>query len=162
MRYLIDGYNLLHATGHLSGKMGPAGMDRARHSLLDHLVTCLGQEAATVTVVFDARRAPASLAAEEKYHGIRILNALHEEADDVIEELIRAHPTPRKLTVVSEDRRLRAAAARRHCQIQAGVDFFEAIAAPRPVATAPPPDKPETLSEGEVAEFLRVFGEEGK
>ena len=27
MRYLVDGYNLLHATGHLAGKVGPHAGD---------------------------------------------------------------------------------------------------------------------------------------
>ena len=34
MRYLIDGYNLLHATGHLCGKVSfRAGLERARQSV---------------------------------------------------------------------------------------------------------------------------------
>jgi hypothetical protein len=159
MRYLIDGYNLLHATGHLAGKVGAAGLERARHTLLNYLVDRLGPEARSVTVVFDARRAPPGTAAEEEYHGVRVLYALHQEADDLIEALIRAHPSPRKLTVVSEDRRLRDAAARRRCQIQAGVDFYDAIACPRRPEPPVPSDKPEDLSDDEVAEFLRAFGE---
>ena len=58
MHYLIDGYNLLHATGHLVGKVSPARLERARLALLDHIVANLGPEADHATVVFDARRAP--------------------------------------------------------------------------------------------------------
>ena len=53
MRYLVDGYNLLHATGHLSGKVGPHGLEKARRTLLDRLAV-LAKSGAGVTVVFDA------------------------------------------------------------------------------------------------------------
>jgi predicted RNA-binding protein with PIN domain len=158
MHYLIDGYNLLHATGHLVGKVSPARLEQARLTLLDHIVASLGAEARFVTVVFDARRAPRGTPAEENHHGVRILNALETEADDLIEVLIRTHPTPHKLTVVSQDRRLLEAAARRRCLTQACVDFYEAIALPRRPEPAPVAEKPQVLSKEVAAELLRAFG----
>ena len=39
--YLFDGYNLLHATGHLAGKVGPHGLERARLALLSRAAPAL-------------------------------------------------------------------------------------------------------------------------
>ncbi len=56
---------------------------------------------------------------ELSYRELRILFAHdHDEADDLIEELIRADHVPQKLTVVSSDHRVqRAANRRRACSI---------------------------------------------
>jgi hypothetical protein len=158
MHYLIDGYNLLHATGHLVGKVSSDRLERARLTLLDHIVTHLGPEARFVTVVFDARRAPRSTPAEENHHGVRVLYALDAEADDLIEALIRTHPTPRTVTVVTQDRRLLDAAARRRCLSQTGVDFYDGITSPRRPEPAPLADKPQVPTKDEAAELLRAFG----
>jgi hypothetical protein len=51
---------------------------------------------------------------ELSYRDLRILFAHdHDEADDLIEELIRADHVPQKLTVVSSDHRIQRAANRR-------------------------------------------------
>jgi hypothetical protein len=97
MRYLIDGYNLLHAMGLLSGKVGPHGLEKARLDLMDRLCETHGDSAAAVTVVFDAAKAPPGADAETEYRGIHIRYALDGEADDVIETLIQHEPAPRRL-----------------------------------------------------------------
>ena len=45
MRYLIDGYNLLHALGRLTAKGGKHALDSARKGLLVQLVTWHGPDA---------------------------------------------------------------------------------------------------------------------
>src|SRR5262249_28988052 len=125
MRYLIDGYNLLHATGHLAGKVGPHGLERARQTLLERLAA-FAKGAGEGTVLFDARKAPRSAEREQVYQGVHVRYALDREADDLIEELIRGDSAPRSLTVVSDDRRLREAARRRHCPTQGCLDFYDA------------------------------------
>src|SRR5262249_62148082 len=57
MHYLIDGYNLLHHVGLLSGRVGPTKLDKARRALLGHLSGRLGDEAVNATVGFAALRA---------------------------------------------------------------------------------------------------------
>ena len=167
MRYLIDGYNLLHATGHLSGVATPTSLARARRALLDALVHRFGAAAACATVVFDVRRVPPGLAAEQDYQGVRVLHALGREADDVIEELIRAEAAPPRLTVVSDDHRLREAARRRRCAVAGCLDFFESLLHPPPPPQAPPDGnlKPEAVPGDLAAELERAFrladGEDG-
>src|SRR5690349_19449608 len=69
MRYLIDGYNLLHAMGLLHGKAGPHGLEKARLALLGHLCGCHRENVSAVTVVFDASGAPPGAVPEDEYQG---------------------------------------------------------------------------------------------
>src|ERR1700691_2099033 len=93
--YLIDGYNLLHAMGLLHGRTGPHGLERARTSFLDTLATSFGEEAARLTVVFDAAVSPPGLEAELVYRRIHVKFAKGRlSADDLIEDLIAAEASP--------------------------------------------------------------------
>ena len=86
--FIIDGYNLLHAMGVLSGPVGPHGLEQARRRLLGLLHGAVGEEQAAVTVVFDAARAVPGVDSEQEFRGLRILFATgKQEADDVIELL---------------------------------------------------------------------------
>jgi predicted RNA-binding protein with PIN domain len=129
MLYLIDGYNLLHAMGALSGPVGPQGLFKARLRLLGLLSGVLGTEAASVTVVFDAAAAPPDVLDDQQYQGIHVRFAVHQEqADDLIESLIRECSAPKQLAVVSDDRRIQKAAERRNCSVIGCLDFLEELA----------------------------------
>ena len=167
MRYLIDGYNLAYALGILHGKVAPAGVEVARRSLLIKLLEAPGLDAPSVTVVFDAQRAPPGTPARQHYQGIHILNALGQQADDLIEELIEHEAQPRQLTVVSNDHRIKDAARRGHCVPLGCLDFLEEIQKRRPASrTAPANDageKPDSLSPQELQLWYKQFGvEEGE
>src|SRR5262249_54502768 len=162
MRYLIDGYNLLFALGLLTKQARREAVEPARLRLLDFLHERFGDAAAQVAVVFDAARAPRHTPAEEYHRGVHVYYALADEADDLIEELIRREPAPEGLTVISDDRRLRESARRGGCGALRCLDFVERIAFP----TAPPPlptgegtAKPELPSPRETEEWLREFGD---
>ena len=114
MTLIIDGYNLLHASGVFGADRGPRGFEQSRLALLDLLVGWLGPEAADCLVVFDAARAPDGLPGRFVHGGIRVWFAReYPDADSLIEELIDDDNAPQSLTVVSSDRRLQAAARRR-------------------------------------------------
>lgn len=115
MTLLIDGYNLLNASGIFArGRRGHT-LERARQALLEFLADALPDEQRPRTaIVFDAKDAPPGLPRESRFRGIQVLFAArYEEADDLIEELIRAESSPRQLTVVSSDHRIQRAARRR-------------------------------------------------
>jgi uncharacterized protein len=161
-RYLIDGYNLLYALGLPPGPLGPRGLEKARGRLLAMLAGALGDGANAVTVTFDARQARSGSRSEEEYHGVRVLFAVHhEEADELIEELIRRDPTPRQLAVVSDDHRVQRAARHRRCQVlgcQDFLDLLEKLDKPQRPATA------ETelrgfQSEEEKQRWIKEFGD---
>ncbi|HEY7329359.1 MAG TPA: NYN domain-containing protein [Gemmataceae bacterium] len=160
MRYLIDGYNLLHAIGLLCGKVGPHGLEKARLALLGRLCGDHASDASTVTVVFDASRAPPGANAEENHQGIRVLFALDGEADELIETLIQREPTPRQLMVVSDDHRIQQAGRRRRCVVRNCLDYLEEVERKRTKPSVPDtPAKPECISNAETQHWLQEFAE---
>ena len=102
MHYLIDGYNLLHATGHLVGKVSPAPWSERAWRCWTTSLPIWAPKLITQPWSSTPAELRAGTAAEENRHGVRILNALETKTDDLIEVLIRAHPTPHELTVVSQ------------------------------------------------------------
>jgi predicted RNA-binding protein with PIN domain len=162
MRYLIDGSNLMFALGLLTKQVRPEGVEPARRRLLEFLHARFGDDSGRVAVVFDAARAPRHTPAEETHRGLHVYYALSEEADDLIEEVIRRETRPQDLAVVSDDRRLREAARRRGCGVLRCLDFVEAIAFP-PVPPIPSNSdgatKPDLPSAEETQEWLREFGD---
>jgi predicted RNA-binding protein with PIN domain len=158
MRYVIDGYNVLHAWGLLRGSVRPGQLERARLNLLDRLRQAEGE----ITVVFDARRAPADADLEEDYHGIHVFYARDESADDRIEEILRHAPRPDDVTLVSSDRRLLEAARRRGCRRLRCLEYLEQLQQRPPAATEPVPNlpsKPESVSPEEERQWLDAFGD---
>lgn len=161
VQYLIDGYNLLHHVGLLTGRVGPSGLEKARRALLGHLSGRCGEHAADVTVVFDAQRAPPTATDALDYQGIHVYFTRSEEADDLIERMIGHAATPKLLTVVSNDHRIRDAARRRHCPVAECVEFWETLGR----RTPPRPDpadsegKRERISRREMQEWLEEFGD---
>src|ERR1700731_2755179 len=104
--YVVDGYNLLHAIGILGDRVGPGGLEKARARLLGLLAAAFGPESAAVTVVFDAAKALPGWEPEQNHRGLRVIFAVgKQEADDVIERMIRQASAPKSLHVVSDDHR---------------------------------------------------------
>jgi uncharacterized protein len=129
MRWLIDGYNVMHAGGRLGAMLGREGFKRARRRFLDDLSAALGPDVAgQTTVVFDASVHPGDFALDATYRGIGVLFALGDEnADARIEQLIAGHSNPKILTVVSSDRRIRLAAARRRTKNLTAEQYWDLI-----------------------------------
>ena len=166
MRYLIDGYNLLHAMGLLrtAGPPGPHGLEKARLGLLGHVRGGHGDGAPGVSVVFDARGAPPGADTEATYQGVHVHYALDGEADDLIEEFVRRDSAPRNLTVISDDRRVQQAARRRHCAVLGCLDYLDLLDRLRhpPVAAAGDgAAKPDGVSAAEVERWMAEFRDLG-
>ena len=166
MAILIDGYNLLHATGYIpvgSSHESLAGPRREFLSFLLHRLTA--EEARGTTVVFDAANAPPGLPREVAFGSIKVLFAHnHAEADDLIEELIRANNVPQRLTVVSSDHRLHQAARRRRATVVDSDQWYWAIRERQPQRESTGPDpvalrRDQTLNEAEINEWLSLFGD---
>ncbi len=161
--YLIDGYNLLHVMGVLGGRLGPAGLERARQRLLGLLAGGFGDEAGAVTVVFDSTTPPRGVPAEQVYRGVQVRFAVKQpEADDLIEELIRRCSAPRQLTLVSDDHRLQQAARRRDCQVQGCEGFLTWLGRHRRERTrraTATPEKRERPTSAEAQRWLAEFAD---
>jgi predicted RNA-binding protein with PIN domain len=163
MPLLIDGYNLLHASGILGRGVGPGSLERSRGALLNFLAeTIAAPKLAETTVVFDAREAPPGLPRQMEYRGMSVRFAARgSDADQEIEELIAAHSSPRRLTVVSSDHRLHRAARRRRAKAIDSDRWYAAVLRERidRARTRSPTRKPsEPPTEAEVNYWLRQFG----
>jgi len=154
---IIDGYNLLHASGIFGADRGPRGFEQSRMALLDALVDLLGPRATDTVVVFDAARAPDGLPARLVHGGIRVWFAReYPDADSLIEELVEADTAPGHLVVVSSDRRLQAAARKRRARAVGCEEWLvEAKAARR--AQDAKPEKPPAPGPEDVAFWKRYF-----
>jgi predicted RNA-binding protein with PIN domain len=136
MRYLIDGYNLLFAVGRLNRHSGKAALEGARAWLQSQIQRFHGTMAANVTVVYDGE--PGRRGAEAG-----AVFSFEIEADDIIEQRVRQESNPRRLTVVSDDRRVREAARRKGCAVLHCLDYVEKhlLSAPAVVSELTP-EKP--------------------
>ena len=176
MHLLIDGYNLLHASGIFGRGKGPGGFERSRVALLNFVADATDEAArSTVTVVFDAAGAPPGLPSAMTHRDVRVRFAKgYASADDMLEELIKADSVPRKLTVVSSDHRIQRAAHRRRATAVDSEVWFQdaqrrrAQRNPKNMPAVPPPaaatSKPivstdEILTADEVEYWLRQFEE---
>ncbi len=177
-RTIIDGYNLMHAAGLVRGKLIGKQLEGARLRLLKRLAHQMSKEdRAATTVVFDAKTVLVVSSREELIEGIRVLfPEPGHEADELIEEMIAQDPQPRKLRIVSSDRRLHRA-ARERMSASINSDRFldeldERRAAPAEGATSttsrpavPIPKESSrsgadaTQSTGEVDYWMKEFGE---
>lgn len=166
MSLLIDGYNLLNAVGIVGRKAGPGGLERSRLALLNFLAESLDpNQVARTTVVFDAAHAPPGLPRVVEHRGLTVRFAAgYEDADTLIEQMIRAESAPRQLTVVSSDHRLQKAARRRKAKpVDSDVWYAEVIHERRRRQPAPSVPRPQVpLSEREVAQWLEQFGGESQ
>jgi predicted RNA-binding protein with PIN domain len=166
MAILIDGYNLLYASGILGRGRGPGFLERSRQALLNFLAESLEEkELARCTVVFDASdSAPKGLPRTITHRGILVKYASGlPSADELIEQLILEDTSPRKLIVVSSDHRLHRAAKRRKATpVDSDIWFSQTLRlridrqkrAAEPSAAKPP--APST--EGEIRFWMRAFG----
>lgn len=169
MSLIIDGYNLMHAAGILpagsGARPGAGSFERSRLALLNFIAETVAEsELSTTTVVFDAAMAPPGLPRTLTHRGLTVqFSKGYNDADELIEELIRKSTSPRRLTVVSSDHRLHRAAKRRKAQaIDSDVWHAQVIALrnrPQKDRPAAPqkPAAPVTLSEVEF--WLKKFTE---
>lgn len=169
MRFLIDGYNLMHAAGRMNRTFGPDGLRRARLRFLNELVGVLGPEhASRSTIVFDASSLPINQAPESSHHGMKVIYAIEDDdADSRIELLIERDSAPRSLTVVSTDRRIRRAAKRKRATPWVSdefLDYLDTLRQRRPASNAGrlnPEDSPrfEHHSPEEIDAWAQAFGD---
>jgi predicted RNA-binding protein with PIN domain len=159
MTVIIDGYNLLHASGVFGDERGPRGFEKSRLALLDMLVDMLGDAAADTIVVFDAARAPDGLPARLTHGGIRVWFAReYPDADSLIEELVEDNDAPTSLLVVSGDRRLQAAARRRRATAVSSEAWLATMREQRRRRRTQPDAKPPEPGPGDVEGWKRYFG----
>lgn len=160
MRTIVDGYNVIFNRGWLNETGHSMALEQSRDRLIRELADRIpATDRARVTIVFDAKTHPIkNVAAESLDRGFRILFAAeHDEADSLIEDLIRRHSNPKLLKIVSDDRRLKTAAKRRKAKWIGVEMWLEQLEKNPPcvIPDLPPVDKSslEQLDHDWIAEF---------
>src|SRR5262249_23813234 len=165
--WLIDGYNLLHATGTLGPRLGPRQLEKARARLLALLHAALG-ETADVTVVFDAADAPGGVEAERRVRGVHVGYARGPpEADAGPRALHRRACAPTRLSVEKwlwaggwAARRVQGAAGRGWWGVSGCQAFLAPLTRPRPPPRrAAGAEKKEAVSREEIDRWLGEFAD---
>jgi predicted RNA-binding protein with PIN domain len=158
----------MHADGKLGPRLSREGFRRARRRFLDELADVLPVEhEGDVTVVFDASVPPGDFPIASTYRGLRVIFAYgDEDADSRIEYILGHDSNPGSLTVVSSDRRLREAAARRRARpvtADAFLDLMEHPAALVRPSAAPEPeaDRASAIDRDEAAYWAEAFRDVG-
>jgi predicted RNA-binding protein with PIN domain len=163
MALLIDGYNLLHVTD-IFGAAGPGtDLHRTRIALLNFLSVAISKrERRQTTIVFDAAGAPPGLPRTISHQGMTIHFApRNSDADEMIEDLLQQHRTPRSLVVVSSDHRVQRAARSRGATFVDSAEWYaERRAALRASEVEKGTAKPEVQpTTDELNYWLGQFGE---
>lgn len=167
MSLLIDGYNLLYAASIVGPRRGTRGLESSRWALLEFVASVLTPaERATTIVVFDAAGAPPGLPAAVEHAGLRVRFARgYVDADALLEDLIVADSSPRRLTVVSSDHRVQRAARRRRATALDSELWYARMVHRRrdpphegaAESKASDRQRPATLTSAEVADWLDRF-----
>lgn len=149
-RFLIDGYNLLHAVG-MPARVERGQLQRHRERLLALIHERHAHDG--VTVVFDAHHAPKNVGREQTILGIRVIFA-DGVADERIHEILAHDSAPRTLTVVSSDNQVQESARRRGAKSLSAQAFLDDMTPPAP-PRARPPEKP--VADADRQHWLDVF-----
>ncbi len=155
--YLIDGHNLVHAIRKLDADFEIL----TEFGLCQLLTKFLRRVKSKGRIVFDGSGPPE----RENFKQFRILDVRfsgpYTDADTLIEEYIEKNTHPRRLHVVSSDRRLRKAASRRRAiSVKSDLFWFHMIDVIRqsPRKPAEPREKYDGIPEGQTDWWMRVFG----
>lgn len=153
---IVDGYNLLwviHKAGDEPGEISDVQVCR----LIGRYLELTGERG---EIVFDGT-GPPDKSGFDNIASLEVLFAgLGVDADSIIEDKIRANTAPRRLTVVSDDRRLRKAAKARKATALKSEDFWKRLHKQlnRKVLKREPTAKQTGLTESETKQWLKFFG----
>jgi predicted RNA-binding protein with PIN domain len=155
MPILIDGYNLLRAVQKIQEQPDLTDAD-----LCVVLCEYLRRTDDIGTIVFDGIGPPN----KEGLMGLQRLQVVFSgrniEADTVIEQHIYDNSAPKRLIVVSSDRRIRIAAKRRKCPDVPAMEFWMLVCqtVEKQLPTPEPKGKRQGISEKETDRWLKTFG----
>ncbi len=162
---LIDAFNVMFAHARL-GPLLRRDLESARQEFLVLVNQNRPRDATRVYVVFDAHRDPGPAAEAgrgDHYSGSVHVVFARETADAWIQRHIRAHPEPRRLTVVTSDRAI-LATVKAYGAHHLRVSEFLRLPARRRAARERPSDddKPVSSSRREIEDLEKLFEERGE
>ena len=154
--FIIDGHNLLHTIFKLEGDSG-ATSDVGLCRILGRYFKLTGEKG---EMIFDGT-GPPDKGGFDNISNLEVFFAgVRSDADTVIEDKISANTAPKRLIIVSSDRRLRKAARiRKATSMKSDVfwnDVQKQLSRKRPAKE--PTEKRQGLNEGETEQWLEFFG----
>jgi len=154
---IIDGYNLLRAVQNLTEQSFNI-TDVQLCSILSEYLYRIKKKG---SIVFDGTGPRDKTAFNNLYNLEVIFSGSSREADDIIEKLVLEDTAPKRLIVVSSDRRVKTAANKRKATAVDSIDFWmEAIKTieKKRERNVEPLAKFTGISEVETEYWLKVFG----
>lgn len=154
--YIIDGHNLLHAI--LKAEEAPQPIqDLALCAILGRYLNLIGRPG---EIIFDGTGPPDKSRFDEMGNLVVSFAGTGSDADSVIEDKIIASTAPKRLTIVSSDRRLRKAARARRCSAIKSEVFWDNVRKQlsRKRQAKEPSAKRQGLSESETDQWLNLLG----
>ena len=154
--FIIDGYNLLHSI-HKVGEDSPVPDDVRLCRLVGTYLKRIGE---TGEIIFDGT-GPPDKSGFDNISNLEVLFAgIDTDTDTVIEEKIRASTAPKRLSIVSSDRRLRKAAQTRKATVIKSEVFWNNVQKQlsQKEKAKEPAEKRLGLSESETQQWLEYFG----
>jgi predicted RNA-binding protein with PIN domain len=152
---IIDGHNLLHSIQKEDPDSGPIGDVQLCH-IIGRYLKLIGEKG---EVIFDGT-GPRDKGGFDNISNLEVFFAgLRSDADTVIEDKIKASTAPRRLTIVSSDKRLRDAARKRKATAVKSQVFWDNVhkQLSRKNKVKEPPAKREGISESETEQWLKFF-----
>lgn len=154
---LIDGYNLLRAVQNLSEQSFNITDVQLCLVLSEYLYRIKKKG----KIVFDGT-GPRDKTAFKNIRNLEVVfSGFSHEADDVIEELVLENTAPKRLVVVSSDRRIKKAAEKRKATAVDCIDFWTEVIKQlekKKKRQAEPQAKFYGISEAETEYWLKEFG----
>jgi len=154
--FIIDGHNLLHTIYKSDGDSGSIS-DVGLCRILGRYFKLTGEKG---VMIFDGT-GPPDKTGFDNINNLEVFFAgIRTDADTVIEDKISVNTAPKRLTIVSSDRRLRTAAHKRKA-ISMKSDVFwndvqKQLSRKRPAKE--PSEKRQGLNQGETEQWLEFFG----
>jgi predicted RNA-binding protein with PIN domain len=154
--FIIDGHNLLYSIQKADESPGPTS-DIGLCRIIGRFLKLTGQIG---EIIFDGT-GPPDKKVFENINNLEVFFAgLGTDTDTIIEDKIRASSAPKRLTIVSSDRRLRKAArTRKATSIKSEIfwnNVHKQLSRKRPEKE--PPEKRLGLTDGETQQWLEFFG----
>ncbi|WP_425619322.1 NYN domain-containing protein [Anatilimnocola sp. NA78] len=159
MKLLVDGYNLLHASGVFGHPSDPPTLETARRALLDLLAQQLSaKDRAQTTVVFDGKDAPPGLPERSSHERITILFSRRKTtADELIADLIAAEKQLRQLLVISSDHAVQRSARQRGIAHRDSEEWIRELRQRSAAAAVQPENRDHAQSPEEIAQWVKEF-----
>ena len=156
MPIIIDGYNLLHSIQKSSEEFESIS-DIQLCQLIDRFLKLAGERG---EIVFDGIGPPDKTGFDNMSNLEVFFVGSATDADTVIEDKIKANTAPKRLTIVSNDRRLRDAARARKVKSVKSEEFWRNVRKQlkRRRTIKEPLAKRHGLSESETKQWLKFFG----